>query len=182
MIGNQNGGRPTSAGLAVILAAWTAAASLSVASLFAFAAPRVESPTGSQPPAAAPTAPLKGQLARTKQPPDRRGREVGKASFYASRYGGRTMSNGKPMNLDGDNAASLTLPLGTRAEVKNLANGQTAVVSIEDRGPYVRGRIIDLSPRTARSIGITARQGLAWVQVTPLAIPRATAAIKTAFH
>src|SRR5262245_44534607 len=59
---------------------------------------------------------------------------TGKASFYANFFGGRTMADGTPMRLDGDNAASRTLPLGTVARVTNLANGQSAVVTIRDRG------------------------------------------------
>lgn len=81
------------------------------------------------------------------------------------------MADGTPMRPFGDNAASLTLPLGTTARVTNLATGQTAVVTIRDRGPYVNGRIIDLSPATAREIGLQRKQGLARVQVAPLTVP-----------
>ena len=95
---------------------------------------------------------------------------VGKASFYASRYSGRTMADGTPMKLYSNNAASLTLPLGTTAKVTNLATGKSAVVTIRDRGPYVKGRIIDLSPATAALIGISKKQGLAEVEVKPLGI------------
>jgi rare lipoprotein A len=105
---------------------------------------------------------------------DRSGRkQVGKASFYASRYGGRKMADGTPMQLHSNNAASLTLPLGTTATVKNLQNGKSAVITIRDRGPYVKGRIVDLSPATARSIGLTPKQGVIDVEVTPLVIPGA---------
>jgi rare lipoprotein A len=103
---------------------------------------------------------------------DRSGRtQVGKASFYASRYGGRKMADGTPMQLHSNNAASLTLPLGTTATVKNLQNGKSALITIRDRGPYVKGRIVDLSPATARSIGLTPKQGVIDVEVTPLVIP-----------
>jgi rare lipoprotein A len=95
----------------------------------------------------------------------------GKASFYARRYGGRRMADGTRMRLDSNNAASLTLPLGTTARVTNLKTGLSAVVVIRDRGPYVRGRIVDLSPMTARRIGLQPRQGLADVRVTPLTLP-----------
>ena len=71
----------------------------------------------------------------------------------------------------GDNAASRTLPLGTRAVVTNLETGSSAVVTIRDRGPYVHGRIVDLSPATAQQIGITPRQGLARVEVSPISVP-----------
>jgi rare lipoprotein A len=96
---------------------------------------------------------------------------VGKASFYADFFGGRKMADGTPMDLNGDNAASRTLPLGTRARVTNLKTGQSALVTIRDRGPYVHGRIVDLSPATARQIGITPKMGLAMVEVAPIRVP-----------
>jgi rare lipoprotein A len=92
----------------------------------------------------------------------------GIASFYAKMFFGRKMADGTPMDPDGDNAASRTLPLGTRARVTNLKTGQSALVTIQDRGPYVVGRIVDLSPATARQLGIT---GLAKVAVTPIFVP-----------
>jgi rare lipoprotein A len=75
------------------------------------------------------------------------------------------------MNPQGNNAASRTLPLGTVAKVTNLATHKSAVVTIQDRGPYVNGRIVDLSPSTARKIGITPKIGIAPVRVTPIAVP-----------
>ncbi len=75
------------------------------------------------------------------------------------------------MRPQGDNAASKTLPLGTKALVTNLQTGRAAVVTIRDRGPYVYGRIVDLSPSTAREIGIDRRQGLARVEVVPIEFP-----------
>ena len=104
---------------------------------------------------------------------DHTGRKrVGKASFYAKMFHGRKMANGKPMDPRDDNAASKTLPLGTTAKVTNLETGRSAVVTIEDRGPYVKGRIVDLSPATAREIGISRENGVAQVEVTPLSIPQ----------
>ena len=75
---------------------------------------------------------------------------VGKASFYARRFANRLMADGRRMNPRGDNAASRTLPLGTTGKAINVRTGQSATVLIEDRGPYVKGRILDLSPATAR--------------------------------
>ena len=97
--------------------------------------------------------------------------QVGKASIYANKFAGRTMANGERMDPHGDNAASKTLPLGTKALVKNLETGKSAVVTIEDRGPYVQGRIVDLSPATAEQIGLTKKEGLARVEVVPLEVP-----------
>jgi rare lipoprotein A len=96
---------------------------------------------------------------------------TGIASFYAAMFFGRKMADGTPMDPDGDNAASRTLPLGTKARVTNLKTGESAIVTIQDRGPYVKGRIIDLAPGTARRIGITQSIGLAKVQVTPIYVP-----------
>jgi rare lipoprotein A len=98
-------------------------------------------------------------------------KRVGKASFYARKFAGRKMADGTPMDLQGDNAASNSLPLGTTAKVTNLKTGRSAVVTIQDRGPHVPGRIIDLSPATAEKIGITRREGVAPVEVAPVAVP-----------
>lgn len=75
------------------------------------------------------------------------------------------------MDPEGDNAASRTLPLGTKAKVTNIETGKTAVVTIEDRGPYVDGRLVDLSPGTARKIGLTERKGVTKVVVAPIVVP-----------
>lgn len=95
----------------------------------------------------------------------------GRASYYARQFFGRPMADGAPMNPRGDNAASRTLPLGTVARVTDVATGKSAVVEIEDRGPYIKGRIVDLSPSTARRIGITPHIGVAKVVVAPIAVP-----------
>lgn len=110
---------------------------------------------------------------RAHQPagPRRSRRQVGKASIYSRRFAGRTMADGTPMSPQDDNAASRTLPLGTRARVTNLETGDSAVVTIQDRGPHVPGRIIDLSPATASEIGLERRDGVAPVEVTPLQVP-----------
>jgi rare lipoprotein A len=152
-------------GLAMIAVAWGMAAGLSVVSMLAIAAPSDDAERA--------TAPASAQPSSTVKPPlDRSGRtQVGKASFYASRYSGRTMADGTPMRLYSSNAASLTLPFGTTAKVTNLRTGLSAVVTIRDRGPYVAGRIIDLSPATARRIGLERKQGLAKVEVAPLTVP-----------
>ena len=104
--------------------------------------------------------------------PDLSGRKrLGKASVYASRFAGRKMADGTAMDPHGNNAASRTLPLGTTARVINLETGQSATVVIQDRGPYVAGYIVDLSPSTARKIGITLHRGVASVAVVPISVP-----------
>ena len=110
---------------------------------------------------------------------DRSGRRrVGKASFYAPMFAGRTMADGSPMEPAGNNAASRTLPLGTTAKVTNLSTGKTAIVKIRDRGPYVAGRIVDLSPATAREIGLDRRTGVTRVAVSPITVPMPSGEIK----
>lgn len=105
-------------------------------------------------------------------------RQVGKASYYAPKFAGRKMADGTPMDPGDDNAASKTLPLGTRAKVTNLETGQSAVVTIQDRGPYVDGRIVDLSPATAQKIGLDKEEGLAPVEVAPIAVPQPDGSMK----
>ena len=100
-------------------------------------------------------------------------RQVGKASIYADKFAHRKMADGRRMDPKDDNAAHKTLPLGTKALVRNLQTGKSAVVTIEDRGPHVPGRIVDLSPATAEKIGLEKKQGLAVVELTPLEVPGA---------
>jgi rare lipoprotein A len=70
------------------------------------------------------------------------------ASSYARKFAGREMADGHTMDPHGDNAASKTLPLGTTAKVTNTETGQSAIATLQDRGPYVTDRIVDLSPTT----------------------------------
>ena len=116
--------------------------------------------------------PSRRATAGARPQPDLSGRtRIGDASFYAKKFAGREMADGGRMDPHGDNAASKTLPLGTRARVTNIDTGQSAVVTIQDRGPYVKGRIVDLSPSTAEKIGITQDHGVARVKVTPISVP-----------
>ena len=117
--------------------------------------------------------------APAKPQPDRSGHSrVGVASFYAESFFGREMADGEPMDPGGDNAASRTLPLGTTAKVTNLDSGQSAVVRIQDRGPYAKGRLVDLSPATAQKIGLSRRKGVTRVRVSPIAVPLPDGRIK----
>ncbi|WP_280154461.1 septal ring lytic transglycosylase RlpA family protein [Piscinibacter sp. XHJ-5] len=129
-----------------------------------------------------PAQPARDPAGATAQKPqiDHSGRpRVGKASFYARYFFGRRMADGTPMDPHGDNAASRTLPLGTKARVTNLETGRSAIVTIQDRGPYVKGRIVDLSPATAQRIGLTQRDGLAPVEVAPIAVPQPDGSVKS---
>jgi rare lipoprotein A len=117
---------------------------------------------------------------KTERPaPDLTGhKRVGKASIYAKRLAGHKMADGAPMQPEGDNAASKTLPIGTTAKVTNVETGASAIVKIEDRGPYVKGRIVDLSPSTAQKIGVNAKAGVAKVSVEPIAVPMPNGDVK----
>jgi rare lipoprotein A len=111
--------------------------------------------------------------------PDLSGRQrIGHASVYAGKLAGKKMADGTKINPHSDNAASKTLPLGTTAKVTNVQTGQSAKVTIRDRGPYVAGRILDVSPSTARKIGITKHQGVAKVQVAPIAVAKTNDSVK----
>src|SRR4051812_31285029 len=84
--------------------------------------------------------------------------QIGIASVYSVESGRRTAS-GQELNREALTAAHRTLPLGTKVTVTNKSNGHSVVVTINDRGPFVRGRIIDVSPAAARVLGADARYG-----------------------
>lgn len=96
---------------------------------------------------------------------------TGKASYYGEEFFGRTMADGTPMDPESNIAASRTLPLGTKAKVTNLENGKSAVVEIRDRGPYVDGRIVDLTPKTAEQLDMV-EEGVVDVEVVPIEVPQ----------
>ncbi|WP_317164376.1 septal ring lytic transglycosylase RlpA family protein [Pontibacter russatus] len=78
--------------------------------------------------------------------------ESGKASYYARKFQGRTMANGEKYRRGRLTAAHKTLPLGTKVKVTNTRNNRSVKLRITDRGPFVRGRIIDLSEKAARRL------------------------------
>ncbi|GIW35569.1 septal ring lytic transglycosylase RlpA family protein [Meiothermus sp.] len=83
--------------------------------------------------------------------------QQGWASWYGPRFHGRRTANGERFNKFHLTAAHRTLPFNTRVRVTNLQNGRSIVVRINDRGPYIRGRIIDLSYAAARQLGMHLR-------------------------
>ena len=91
--------------------------------------------------------------------------QKGKASFYANKFHGRKTASGERLYNDSLVCAHKTHKFGTLLKVKNPANGKEVVVKVIDRGPYVKGRIIDLSIRAARELGILS-QGVAVVEVS----------------
>ncbi len=78
--------------------------------------------------------------------------ERGIASWYGADFNGKRTASGEIYNMYASTAANKTLPLGTYVKVRNLDNGLSTVVKINDRGPFVRGRIIDLSYKAAKAI------------------------------
>jgi rare lipoprotein A len=84
------------------------------------------------------------------------GREIdrGQASWYGRRFHGRRTASGEIFNMNAMTAAHKTLPLGSRVRVRSLRTGKEVQVRINDRGPHVRGRIIDLSRSAASALGI----------------------------
>ena len=90
--------------------------------------------------------------------------QKGKATFYSKRATGARTANGERLHHDSMTCAHRTYPFGTMLRVKNPANGREVVVRVTDRGPFVRGRIIDLSWGAAQKLGIIA-QGVAMVEI-----------------
>lgn len=80
--------------------------------------------------------------------------ETGKASYYADKFNGRKTASGEVFRNGKKTAAHKTLPFGTQVKVTNLRNGRSVKVRINDRGPFVAGRNIDLSKKAARKIGM----------------------------
>lgn len=78
--------------------------------------------------------------------------DTGQASYYGNEFHGRKTANGERFDQGKLTAAHRSLPFGTRVKVTNTQNGKTVVVRVNDRGPFVKGRIIDLSSSAFRSI------------------------------
>ena len=93
---------------------------------------------------------------------------VGLASWYGGHHAGHRTANGEIHSTQLRTAAHRTLPLGTVVQVTNLKNGKAVVVRINDRGPYIAGRMIDLSERAARDLAMM-HDGLAPVRMQVLA-------------
>lgn len=90
--------------------------------------------------------------------------QIGNASFYSDEFIGKYTASGEQYDHDKLTAAHLTLPFGTKVKVTNYENNKSVVVTVNDRGPFVQGRIIDLSKSAAETIGLT-EKGLAKVRV-----------------
>lgn len=88
----------------------------------------------------------------------------GKASWYGQTHHGRRTSSGETFDMNGLTAAHRSLPLGSTIRVTNLTNGRSVVLRVNDRGPFVGGRIIDVSHRAARELNFV-QAGVARVRV-----------------
>jgi rare lipoprotein A len=96
--------------------------------------------------------------------------QAGVASYYHDRFHGRKTASGAIYNKNVLSAAHKTLPLGSKVKVTDTRTGRSVVVKINDRGPFVKGRVIDLSRAAAKEIGLT-KKGLAKVKVEVLSVP-----------
>src|SRR5216684_7636039 len=106
--------------------------------------------------------------------------ETGIASWYGEAFHGKDTANGESFDLNAITAAHRTLPMPTIVQVTNLENGRSLQVRVNDRGPYARGRIIDLSRRSAQLLGFEG-QGTAKVRVKIL-VPESIQAASLARH
>jgi len=96
--------------------------------------------------------------------------QTGLASWYGQRYHGRRTASGERFNMNAATAAHPTLPFGTHVRVTNLANGRSTVLRINDRGPFVKRRIIDVSRAAAGKLGFI-NDGLTRVRVQVVSSP-----------
>jgi len=105
----------------------------------------------------------------TPLPPEAALSERGLASWYGNKFHGRRTASGEVYDMYAMTAAHRTLPIPSYARVSNPANGRTVIVRVNDRGPFVKGRVIDLSYTAARKLGVLGG-------VTPVALERITPA------
>ena len=104
-------------------------------------------------------------------------KEKGHASWYGPGFAHKRMADGNRMNPKSNVAASKTLPLGSTARVINLKTGKEATVKVEDRGPFVDGRVMDVSPKVANELGMK-HVGVAPVVVKPITVPQPNGDVK----
>lgn len=95
-----------------------------------------------------------GQFPEATEPNRAGHEEIGIISFYADKFHGRKTASGARFDKHAFTAAHRTLPFGTKVEVTNVETGASVVVEVNDRGPFSRNRILDLSPAAARKLGM----------------------------
>ena len=112
--------------------------------------------------------------------PTLRNQEVGVASWYGEPFHGQLTANGERYDMHAFTAAHRLYPFGTRLRVTNLENGRSVIVRINDRGPFVRGRIIDVSLAAATDLGMVPN-GTARVRLDRVSVPTSLAAEEPAY-
>jgi rare lipoprotein A len=113
-------------------------------------------------------APPRGDAPPPGRSPGRPGEEVGLASYYGERFHGRTTASGARYDMNAFTCAHPTAPFGTRLRVTDLETSRTVLVTVTDRGPFVGGRVVDLSLAAARRLRMVER-GVARVRVERVA-------------
>lgn len=103
---------------------------------------------------------------KSKKKPQR-----GMASWYGANHQGKRTANGEKFNMNALTAAHRTLPMGSMVKVKSLTTGKTVTVRINDRGPFAKGRIIDVSKAAAQKLGFMSR-GTDRVEISVVSSPR----------
>lgn len=106
----------------------------------------------------------KPKPAKTTAVPKYRSSQIGYTSYYAHKFHGRPTASGEIYDMNGLSAAHRELPLGTIIRVTHLSNGKSVVVKINDRGPFIEGRILDLSLGAAKKLDMV-NEGVARVKI-----------------
>src|SRR6201984_2656086 len=114
---------------------------------------------------------------KSTHPKHARPYQVGTASWYGSYFDGKETASGEPFDMYDLTAAHPTLPLGTMVKVTNLRNGRAVVVRVNDRGPVVEGRIIDLSYQAALELHLE-HQGIQTVRLDLVSEPQTVAVLR----
>lgn len=131
--------------------------------------PPISQPSANEVPGPVSDSPQDAEFVRTHRPIYS---EDGLASWYGPPYNNRRSADGKVYNQYALSAAHRTLPLNSLIEVTNLATGQSAIMRVTDRGPFVPGRVLDLSLASAKAVGVW-RPGVARVRIDVYASPAA---------
>jgi len=97
--------------------------------------------------------------------------QVGLASWYGEHHQGKPTANGELFDMNGLTAAHRALPMGARVKVTNLVNKRSVTLRVNDRGPGIKGRVIDVSMAAAKSLGFL-RAGVVPVQIEVLSLPK----------
>lgn len=118
----------------------------------------------------APPPAINEPVAASAEAPTEKIKQVGVASWYGDGWQGRVTASGQRFDDNKLTAAHRTLPLNSQVRVTNLKTGRSVDVTITDRGPYVHGRVIDLSKAAAKKLGMV-KKGLAPVRITNIAPP-----------